>query len=337
MKANRLQTGHLVMLVIFMSVLIVSLSNIISCGSSKKSSVTGPQGPSGGSGGTLEPCGIFPADNIWNTPIDTLPVDSKSAAYITCMEADTGLHPDFGSGTWDGGPIGIPYTTVPGNQPKVRINFVEFSDESDPGPYPIPPDAPREWGTDHHVLVVDTDNCKLYELYHAERQGDGSWNAGSGAIFDLRSNTLRPDGWTSADEAGTSILAGLVRYDEVVSGEIRHVLRFTVPQSSREPVWPARHVGSADDASCPPMGQRFRLRADFDISGFSSEVQVILRALKRYGLIVADDGGPWYISGAPDDRWNNDELHALEQVHGSDFEAVNVSSLMVSPDSGQAR
>ena len=320
-----------------MTFLMVFIISIISCGSSKKGSVTGPQGPSGGSGGTIEQCGIFPADHIWNTLVDTLPVDSKSAAYIACMEADTGLHPDFGSGTWDGGPIGFPYITVPGTQPKVRINFVEFGEESDPGPYPIPPGAPREWGFDHHVLVVDTDNCMLYELYHAEPQGDGSWNAGSGAVFDLRSNALRPDGWTSADEAGMSILAGLVRYDEVASGEIRHALRFTVPQSSREPVWPARHVGSSDDASCPPMGQRFRLRADFDISGFAPEVQVILRALKRYGMMVADDGGAWYISGTPDERWNNDELHALEQVHGSDFEAVDVSSLMVSPDSGQAR
>ena len=337
MKTTCFQIVRLVTRLIFVVILLVFIAGIVSCKADKKSTPTGPQGPSGGSGGGTIGCAIFPADNIWNTPIDTLPVDAKSAAYIACMGADTGLHPDFGSGTWDGGPIGIPYGTVSGTQPKVPIHFVEFGDESDPGPYPIPPNAPREWGSDHHVLVVDTDNCMLYELYHAEPQGDGSWNAGSGAIFDLRSNALRPAGWTSADEAGFSILAGLARYDEAASGEIRHALRFTVSQSSREPVWPARHVGSSDDASCPPMGQRFRLRADFDISGFSAEVQVILRALKKYGMMVADDGGPWYISGAPDDRWNNDELHALEQVHGSDFEAVDVSSLMLSPDSGQVR
>jgi hypothetical protein len=219
----------------------------------------------------------------------------------------------------------------------VPIHFVEYGDESEPGPYPIPPDAPVEGGSDHHVLVVETDQCVLYELYHAERQRDGSWNAGSGAIFDLRSNALRPEGWTSVDEAGLPILPGLVRYEEVASGAIRHALRFTVSQSYRGYVWPARHLGSADDASCPTMGQRFRLRADVDISGFPADVQVILRALKQYGMMVADDGGPWYISGAPDERWNNDMLHTISQLRGSDFEAVDVSSLIVSPDSGQTR
>jgi len=288
-------------------------------------------------GGDLSGCPIFPANNIWNTPIDILPVHPNSAAYIAAMGADVGLHPDFGSGTWEGGPIGIPYATVPVTQPSVPIHFVEFGDESDPGPYPIPSDAPIEWGSDHHVLIVNMGTCQLYELYHAERQNDGSWNAGSGAVFDLRSNVLRPDGWTSADEGGLSILAGLVRYDEVATGEIRHALRFTVSQSSRGYVWPARHLGSDGDATCPPMGQRFRLRADVDISGFSFEVQVILQALKRYGMIVADDGGPWYISGVPDERWNNDELHRLEEIVGANFEAVDVSSLMVDPNSGQVR
>jgi hypothetical protein len=288
-------------------------------------------------GGMLSGCSLFPANNIWNVPVDRLPVAANSSAYVNCTGADAELHPDFGSGMWDGGPIGIPYTTVPGSQPKVPIYFVEYGDESDPGPYPIPPDAPVEWGSDDHVLVVDAGSCMLYELYHAKPRADGSWNAGSGAVFDLRSNALRPAGWTSADEGGLPILPGLVRYDEVASGEIHHALRFTVPQSYQGYVWPARHLGSTEDASCPSMGQRFRLRADVDISGFSPEVQVILRALKKYGMIAADDGGAWYISGAPDERWNNDNLHELHQVHGSDFEAVDVSSLMVHPDSGQAR
>ena len=288
-------------------------------------------------GAAISECPVFLANNIWNVPVDRLPVAANSSAYINCIGADAGLHPDFGSGEWEGGPIGIPYTTVPGTQIKVPIHFVEYGDESDPGPYPIPSDAAREWGSDHHVLVVDTGACKLYELYHAEYQADGSWNAGSGAVFDLRSNALRTLGWTSADEGGLPMFPGLVRYDEVASGAISHALRFTVPQSYRGYVWPARHLGQDDDQYCPPMGQRFRLRADFDISGFSSEVQVILRALKKYGMIVADDGGAWYISGAPDSRWNNDTLHRLEEVLGSNFEAVDVSSLMVDPDSGEAR
>jgi hypothetical protein len=251
------------------------------------------------------------------------------------------VHADFGSGTWDGGPIGIPYVDVPGSQPKVAVTF-DYDDESDPGPYPIPPGAPIEGGPssdgDRHVLVLDRDNCILYELYHAFPQPDGSWDAGSGAIFDLGSHALRPAGWTSADAAGLPILPGLVRYDEVAAGEIRHALRFTAPQTRRAYVWPARHYASSlTGMQYPPMGQRFRLRADFDISGFSDEVQVILQALKRYGMILADNGSPWFISGAPDGGWDDDALHDLHQVHGSDFEAVDVSSLMVDPDSGQVR
>ena len=320
-------------------ILVVFTVGIIACKTNKNSSATGPQGSSGG--GTIG-CAIFPADNIWNTPVDTLPVDANSAAYIASIGADIGVHPDFGSGTWDGEPIGIPYIVVSGTQPGVPIHFVEFGDESDPGPYPIPPDAPVEGGPDssgdRHVLVVDADNCMLYELYHAYPQSDGSWNAGSGAIFDLRSNALRPADWTSADAAGLPILPGLVRYDEVAAGEIRHALRFTVPETRRAYVWPARHFASSlTGTEYPPMGQRFRLRADFDISGFSFEVQVILRALKRYGMIIADNGASWYLTGAPDERWNNEELHELHQVQGSDFETVDVSSLIVDPDSGQVR
>ncbi len=322
-------------------ILILVAVGIVSCASdSTRTTVSAPAGVFE-NGGTIA-CALFPADNIWNRPVDTLPVDSNSAAYIDSIGAAAGVHPDFGSGTWAGEPIGIPYVTVPGTQPKVPIRFVEFGDESDPGPYPIPPDAPIEGGArstgDRHVLVLDRDNCLLYELYHAYPQTDGGWHAGSGAIFKLRAHALRPAGWTSADAAGLPILAGLVRYDEVAAGEIRHALRVTVPQTRRAYVWPARHFASSlTDSSYPPMGQRFRLRAGFNISGFSSEVQVILRALQKYGTIVADNGTAWYLSGAPDERWNNDMLHELGRVHGSDFEAVDVSSLIVSPDSGQTR
>jgi hypothetical protein len=286
-------------------------------------------------------CPIFPADNIWNTPIDTLSVDRQSDAYIATIGADSTVHPDFGSGTWDGGPIGIPYTSIPGNQPKVPVSF-DYDDESDPGPYPIPSNALIEGGPDssgdRHILLLDRDNCLLYELFYAFPQANGSWHAGSGAIFDLRSNMLRPAGWTSADAAGLPIFPGLVCYDEVASGEIRHALRFTAPQTRRAYVWPARHFASSlTGAEYPPMGQRFRLRANFDISGFSYEVQVILRAFKKYGIILADNGSAWFISGVPDERWDNDELHELHRIRGSDFEAVDVSSLMISSDSGQVR
>ena len=289
----------------------------------------------------LAGCAVFPADNIWNVPVDTLPVHTSSDAYVATIGADAHVHADFGSGTWDGGPIGIPYVDVPGTQPTVTVAF-DYDDESDPGPYPVPPGAPIEGGAeskgDRHVLVLDRDNCILYELYNAFPQPDGSWEAGSGAIFDLSSHALRPAGWTSADAAGLPILPGLVRYEEVAAGEIRHALRFTAPQTRRAYVWPARHYASnLTGAQYPPMGQRFRLRADFDVSGFSAEVQVILRALQTYGMILADNGSAWYISGVPDERWDNDVLHELHQVEGADFKAVDVSSLMVDPDSGQAR
>jgi hypothetical protein len=284
-------------------------------------------------------CSIFPANNIWNVPVDTLHVDANSDAYIATIGVDEYVHADFGSGLWAGGPIGIPYVDVPGTQPKVPISFY-YASESDPGPYPIPPDAPIEGGPDstgdRHVLVLDRDNCILYEVFDAWPQSDESWEAGSGAVFDLKSHALRPDGWTSADAAGLPILPGLVRYDEVASGEIRHAIRFTVPQTRRAYVWPARHYASQlTGDQYPPMGQRFRLKADFDISGFSPEVQVILQALKTYGMILADNGSPWFISGVPDERWDNDDLHDLHQITGSAFEAVDVSSLMIDPDSGE--
>ena len=297
---------------------------------------------SAGSAPQVAGCSIFPADNVWNVPVDTLPVDTNSAAYVAAISAGEHVHADFGSGTWEGGPIGIPFVDVGSGQAKVPVSF-EYDDESDPGPYPIPPDAPIEGGPnsngDRHVLVLERDNCILYELYDAWPQNGGiSWHAGSGAVFDLHSNDLRPDTWTSADAAGLPILPGLIRYDEVAAGEIRHAIRFTAPQTRNAHVWPARHdASSLSGAQYPPMGQRFRLKAGFDISGFSPQARVILQALKTYGMILADNGSAWFISGVPDERWDNDELHELHLVPGSAFEAVDESALMVSPNSGQAQ
>jgi hypothetical protein len=286
-------------------------------------------------------CPVFMDNNIWNAPVDTLPVDPNSQNYIATIGSGKGLHADFGSGTWDGRPIGIPYTIVNGSQAKVSVAF-DYADESDPGPYPVPPDAFIEGGPqstgDRHVLIIDKDNCMLYELYSTYPQANGTWEAGSGAIFDLRSHALRPATWTSADAAGLPILPGLVRYDEVASGEIKHAVRFTAPQTRRAFIWPARHYASSlTGQQYPPMGQRFRLKANLDISGFSGDAQVILRALKKYGMILADNGSSWFISGAPDPRWNNDLLHELSRVSGSAFEAIDESSLMISPDSWQVK
>jgi hypothetical protein len=288
-------------------------------------------------------CSVFPSDSIWNTRVDGLPVDPSSSAYISTIGSGTGLHPDFGSGEWppsSGALIGIPFTTVSASQPLVPVTFL-YAGESDPGPYPIPPNAPIEGGPastgDRHVLVIETDTCTLYEIFNAYPQGGGaSWTADSGAVFDLGSYALRPDGWTSADAAGLPILAGLVRYDEVEAGAIHHALRFTAPQTRRAYVWPARHhASSLTGAQYPPMGQRFRLRASFDLSGYSPRTQVILQALKDYGMMLADNGSAWFISGVPDERWDNDELRELKNVTGADFEAVDVSSLMLSSDSSQ--
>ncbi len=289
----------------------------------------------------IQGCAIFPSDNVWNVPADNLPVDINSAAYVNTIGSTRYVHADFGSGTWNGGPIGIPYNIVPGTQPKVNVSF-DYAEESDVGPYPVPSNPLIEGGPeatgDRHVLIVDKDNCILYELYCAVKQPDGSWHAGSGAIFDLKSNTLRPDRWTSADAAGLPILPGLVRYEEIEGGEIRHAIRFTAPQTRKAYLWPARHYASdLTSLQYPPMGQRFRLKSTFDISGFSVQARIVLIALKKYGMILADNGSSWYISGAPDERWNNDMLHELHNVHGSDFEAVDESSLMISPDSGQAK
>jgi hypothetical protein len=284
-------------------------------------------------------CTVLPADNIWNTPVDQLPVAPSSSTYVNTIGAIAGIHADFGSGSYNGAPIGIPFVTVPGTQTKYPAAFT-YASESDPGPYAVPLNAPIEGGSqstgDRHAIAIDTDNCVLYELYAAYPQS-ASWQAGSGAIFNLLSNALRTASWTSADAAGLPILSGLMRYDEIAAGEIRHAIRFTVPKTQKAYVWPARHYASSiTDPSYPPMGARFRLRAGFDISGYSAANQVILRALKKYGMMLADNGSAWYISGAPDPRWDNTDLHALGAVKGSDFELVDTTPLMISPDSGQA-
>ena len=286
---------------------------------------------------TLAGCPLFPADNIWNARVDALPVHPQSNTYINFIGTSTGLHPDFGSGTWDGGPIGIPFNIVPSTQPNVPISFY-YPGESDPSPYPIPPSAQREWGSDHHILLLQQGTCLLYEVYDASTSNGGaSWNAGSGAKWNLNSNALRRAGWTSADAAGLPMLPGLMRYDEVAAGEIKHAIRFTI-SSTAGYIWPARHLTAPATAGVPPMGLRFRLKSSFNISTFSPQVQIIFTAFKRYGIIIADNGSDWYIGGAPDARWNNDMLVGeFSRVHGSDFEAVDESGLMIDPNSGQAR
>lgn len=298
-------------------------------------------GGAGGSGTSSSPglgtCPLFPADNVWHAEVSTLPVHPRSAAWRASVGTGTGLKADFGSGLWDGGRIGIPWTGVDAGQPRVPVSFY-YPDESDPGPYPIPADAPVEHGSDHHVLVVDRGDCKLYEVFDAERRSDGSWTAGSGARWDLRSNALRPAGWTSADAAGLPILAGLVRYEEVAAGRIDHAIRFTAPRTQRAALWPARHVASSStDPDLPPMGAWFRLRADYDTSQMHPQARVIAEALKTHGMILADNGSSWYLSGAPDERWDNDGLRDLLEITGADLAAVDASSLMVHPDSGQVR
>jgi hypothetical protein len=274
---------------------------------------------------------LFPRSSPWNADVSGLPVHELSDTYLKSMGLDETLHADFGT-VWNGAPNGIPYTVVRGTQKLVPITFY-YADESDPGPYPIPRNAPIEGGSsgtgDRHILTLDIDNHRLYEVYDARYNSKRKrWEAGSGAIWDLNTTSIRPDGWTSADAAGLPMLPGLVRYDEVKRGEITHALRFTVPQTQRAYVYPASHfASSSEDASLPPMGLRLRLKADYDVSAFPADVQVILRALKKYGMIVADNGGPFYVSGAPDARWNDDVLHTISQVQGSDFEVVDASSL----------
>ena len=275
-------------------------------------------------------CKVFPANNPWNQRVDKLPVASNSDAIVRSIGPDKGMHADFGSGLYDGGPIGIPYTSAGRHTKRYKVAF-DYADESDKGPYPIPKNVPIEGGRqsdgDRHALIVDRAHCKLYELYALYRRG-GGWHAGSGAIWSLNSNKLRPKGWTSADAAGLPILPGLARYPEVKRGAINHALRFTVSQTRRAYVYPARHFASSEtDPNLPPMGLRLRLKASFDVSKYPRQSRVVLKALKRYGMLVADNGSDWYVSGAPARGWDNDDLHSLGGVKGSAFEVVDTSSL----------
>ncbi len=290
--------------------------------------------PDLGPGASLHGKQVFPPDNPWNQDVSKAPVDPNSARLIAAIGADDRLHPDFGT-VYRGAPNGIPYIVVSGTQPSARINLTSYASESDPGPYPIPRDAPIEGGPnsegDRHVIVIDRDKWKLYELFSVKPNPVGTiWNASAGAIFDLKSNALRPDGWTSADAAGLPIFPGLVRYDEVFEQrEIRHALRFTVKRSRRAYLHPARHhAGHGDESDLPPMGMRVRLKASFDISSYSPANQVILRALKRYGMFVADNGSSWFLSGAPDPRWSDDDLGMLKNIKGFNFEVVQMGRII---------
>jgi hypothetical protein len=295
-----------------------------------------PGAPAGGAPlpGAGAGCPLFPADNVWHADVSALPVHPRSAAWITSMGGpDRRLHPDFGPN--DGGqPYGIPYSVVPGSTQKVTVSF-DYADESDAGPYPFGPSTPIEGGSDAHALVVDKDRCVLYELYAADWNG-GHPTAGSGAIWDLRNDALRPRGWTSADAAGLPILPGLLRRDEVVAGEVDHAIRLTASRTDRSYVWPARHqAGAASDPSLPPMGAWFRLKAGFDMSRFRPDTQVVLRAMQRHGMIVADNGSNWYFTGTSEQGWDTALLDQLKTIPAGAFEAVDASSLMADPDSGR--
>ncbi|MPZ99712.1 MAG: hypothetical protein GEU80_10325 [Dehalococcoidia bacterium] len=271
-------------------------------------------------------CPVFPSDNPWNTDISSYPVHANSdgyIGYITGLGGNQRPHADFGENP----DYGIPYVVVPEGQARVPVSF-DYDDESDPGPYPIPANAPVESGGDRHVLVVEQGDCRLYELFAAEYLGGSAgWHAGSGAVFDLRSNTLRPDTWTSADAAGLPILPGLAKVAEVRSGRIDHALRFTVSRTQRGFIHPATHFASSEmDTDAPPMGLRLRLRSDFDISDYSGDARLILEALRRYGMIVADNGSNWYISGATDPGWDDDDLNQLKTVPGTAFEVVDTAA-----------
>ncbi len=299
-----------------------------------------PGSPSTDRSGDAGECTIFPADNVWRAPVTDLPVNANSAAYVASIGTAKSVHADFGAGLWNGGPIGIPVTTVPAGQPGMNVSF-QYGSESDKVPYPIPAGVRVEGGSnstgDRHIILYDPANCRSYELFAAYPNGDGSWRAGSGAVFDLRGNGLRPAGWTSADAAGLSILAGLVRYEEVAAGRIDHAIRVTAPRTRDGYVWPARHSASdQSDAALPPMGLRLRLKSSVDISRLPAQARIVAEAMKRYGVILADNGSSWFISGTPDDRWDNDALHALGALNGSNFEAVDTSGMMISPNSAAA-
>jgi hypothetical protein len=282
----------------------------------------------------LAGCPVFPASSVWNTPVDRLPVAANSAQLIASIGTGDHVHADFGSGLYDGSRIGIPFVAVHGTRtPKSHVTF-DYADESDKGPYPIPANVPIEGAPAHanegdrHALIVDRDSCRLYELYALRRTG-GGYAAGSGAIFDLRSNRLRPAGWTSADAAGLPILPGLARWDgDAATGSIDHALRFTVERTRRAYIYPARHFASSStDPALPPMGLRVRLKAGVDIATLPRQARIVAQAMKTYGLILADNGSNWYVSGAPSPHWSNDELHALGRLSGADFEVVDTSRL----------
>ena len=337
-------------------ILFLSLAILTGCGgttgNTDKGSDTGSTGGSGSSGGsgggssnpacTALNTGVgaslggfvpFPSSNAWNQDISSAAVDANSSAIISTIGAGTTVHADFGAGLYNGGKIGIPYVVVDGTQPLVPITFSAYGDESDPGPMPVPSSGPIEGDPlpgngDRHVLVLSKDTCFLYELYSAYPGSNGSWSAGSTAVWDMTTTSQRPYTWTSADAAGLPIFPGLVRYDEIAAGKISHALRFTVSQSRAAFVSPATHwASSSTSSSLPPMGARLRLKASFDISGYSAANQVILKALKQYGMILADNGSSIYISGAPDDRWDNNDLHNLGNLKGSDFEVVQMGTI----------
>jgi hypothetical protein len=262
---------------------------------------------------------VFPKSSAWNQRVDDLPVHDLSDTYMAAIGLDSNLHADFGENQ----AYGIPFSKVDVEQPDVKITFTAYGHESDPGPYPIPETATIEAGSDQHVLVVDTAACVLYELYNAvNNPATSGWSADSGAVWDLSSSDLRAEGWTSADAAGLPILPGLVRYKEVNAGEIRHAIRFTAPNTQAGWIHPATHQAGSDDPDLPPMGLRVRLKADYDISGYSGQAKVILKALKKYGLLLADNGSPWYITGATNPHWNDASLNQLKNIPGSAFEAV---------------
>ena len=284
-----------------------------------KSAAAAPASPQAGST-MLGGCPLFPADNAWNQDVSRVPVRSESVRWLSSVNGagNENLHPDFGSSP----EYGIPYLVVPSSQKLVPVTFDEFADESDPGPYPIPLNAPIEGGGDRHVIVVQQETCRLYELYHA-KPGKAGWVAGSGATFDLRTNGVRAKGWTSADAAGLAILPGLIRYDEVKAGVITHALRVTFAATQKAFIAPASHSAGKADPALPPMGARLRLRADFDLSGVTGDALVILKAMQRYGLIVADNGSAWFVSGATDSRWNDDDLGQLKKIPGTAFEFID--------------
>jgi len=285
-----------------------------------------------GAGPRVGECAVFPADNAWNQDVSQLPLRPDSDNIIDAIGRDDHVHPDFGT-EWEGAPIGIPYVTVAASTPMSDIRFTAYGDESDSGPYPVPSDAPVEGGPDsdgdRHVIVVDTDACTLYELYRAFPQGGDAWEADSGAVFDLRTNDQHPFTWTSADAAGLPIFPGLVRYDEVaLQGELRHAVRFTVSRSRAALIAPARHYASSNTAvDLPPMGLRLRMKQSYDCTSYSSLARVVCDGLKRYGLLVADNGSDWYLSGAPDPRWDDDALGDLKQIPGDAFEVVDTGPI----------